>query len=1368
MDNNRLELVLSVIDENTANVTAKARTNMRNFVEEAVKAAQGATNSLDKMTVELARTLEKASQSGISSLERLEARAARVGKSGVQRLVMDRDQLIKSLGVDEPAIQRVMAAYNKLIKARQDYEHRMNNGGHGGSVGTMVARRGFLALKDAGEGRTSGVFAEVADIMFGQGGSGGVVQKVIPQIAEITGLSNTAVIAVGSLAAAFVGLEVAGFKASEALAEQGREIRNFSARTGIAPTRVQAFQFAAEASGANPDIFERMTKGLAQAANEESPAGNRARKEIKDLGVKLYDDVGDLKPTEQIILELADGINKLPPGLKQSAASMEIFKRIGADAVPVLKDLRENLKTSDEVGGTFTEADLEMFEKWHKELAVLHLEWTRFKTEVEIPLAVTFKYTLNAASTTAGLFAAVGELARQNVSGLFLGDGSSPDKPKPPSAEQAFKTVDRVNADALIRTIKTRQEQDPAFRLREVEKQITELGPIELGVTPLPKVQEYDRLTRQKDHLQAAKEGNKSLEGIVAARKERLQLESQYAEIQQSSQQKLLSASINSSRELSSPDDIAKQLQLAEVRVSAEQRKVLNDRRYKVDEKTGTIRDLSGTADYQKFAQEESANLPLRLRNEYAKVLGDLEAQDARYFRARTDADAKAWDEAWHRRQKGELDLQEEEIRTRQQIQSHQFDIDGQSIDRQREMALQSLDGVNAQTLKEKIALEDQKLAIEQAYADRSLANQIAKIQNEQALAVGEIQKKAAADGIDINSDSVQGDIAAARDKYQQQIDAARAATGDRESLDAQKAQSAKERLQIESNKRVYDSLKHDAEGLFDQLVYHTQTWGDFFKGIFKSAVLTPVKEIFSSQVGALETKALTGQDVSFGEVGNGQGWFGRLGSIFGRAGLGQPRFGSNQPVHKLEQPNHLGDVSLVSGAVPVVLMNAGGGQGSPQQQIARSGGGFSFGSLAAGLGLGGLFAGGLAATPPFLPSAIAPSVGGTANSYAFLDGIIDATSVPGSFLSGANQLVNIAGGTGDLSKSLFTQALSQSLGSSGTSGGGGIFSSILHTLGIGGGGNSGGGIFSKIGGLFGGSGSSGGGGILSKIGGLFGLGGSGGGAAGGKFDGFGGLSGLSPAGGGGIMGMLGGMGGMLGLPLMLGGLMKGGTSGGIMGIGGGALTGLMVAGPWGAIGGAAIGGARLLAEKLGWITTDRKHAKDLVKQVYGMDINNATADQIVAIAKQSYGGQIDVAVRSQQVRDLLKLYAQTTGQKSAEDKFVQDKIHSASLTEADGKLFQNAVYDNGNAYSYSSPLSVYGGTQTSPLSTYAPNQGYFGPSTIQLNVNGQSAAALLDGRVATVATPQFVSSRALAASSSSIGRNQQTSNTIQPSAISR
>jgi hypothetical protein len=163
------------------------------------------------------------------------------------------------------------------------------------------------------------------------------------------------------------------------LAETGEEIKNFSIRTGIAPDRVQAFQFAAKASGVNPDIAERMTKGLAQAADDDSAVGKSARKELKDIGVDFYDDLDRLKPTEQIIGELADAFNRLPEGLKRSAAGLEIFKRIGPDVIPFLREFRENMLKSDEIGGTFTKADLEMFDEWQHQIEAMGEEWQRFK-----------------------------------------------------------------------------------------------------------------------------------------------------------------------------------------------------------------------------------------------------------------------------------------------------------------------------------------------------------------------------------------------------------------------------------------------------------------------------------------------------------------------------------------------------------------------------------------------------------------------------------------------------------------------------------------------------------------------------------------------------------------------------------------------------------------------------------------------------------------------------------------------------------------------------------------------------------------------------------------------------------------------------
>jgi hypothetical protein len=58
--------------------------------------------------------------------------------------------------------------------------------------------------------------------------------------------------------------------------------------------------------------------------------------------------------------------------------------------------------------------------------------------------------------------------------------------------------------------------------------------------------------------------------------------------------------------------------------------------------------------------------------------------------------------------------------------------------------------------------------------------------------------------------------------------------------------------------------------------------------------------------------------------------------------------------------------------------------------------------------------------------------------------------------------------------------------------------------------------------------------------------------------------------------------------------------------------------------------------------------AKEKIKALYGVDIaDKGVLQQIVDMAKSGFGGNLDMAIRSPQIRDLIQLYAMTTGQKT-------------------------------------------------------------------------------------------------------------------------
>ena len=228
------------------------------------------------------------------------------------------------------------------------------------------------------------------------------------------------------------------------------------------------------------------------------------------------------------------------------------------------------------------------------------------------------------------------------------------------------------------------------------------------------------------------------------------------------------------------------------------------------------------------------------------------------------------------------------------------------------------------------------------------------------------------------------------------------------------------------------------------------------------------------------------------------------------------------------------------------------------------------------------------------------------------------------------------------------------------------------------------------------------------------------------------------------------------------------GSWGGIAeGTGGGALVGagigMQFGGPEGAAIGAGIGAAAGLgiglAEKALGLLSPEEEAKKQAKSVYGITISTAMANQIVGIAQSKYGGTkkefIQLAVRDPSTRQMLQLYATGTGQKFP---MLASTPQAGSLSESGGKLYQNATYPFGNPYTFQSSLPVAGG--------FATGQYPSSPGSVTLNVNGQSAADLLEGRIASTVTPGYVQDQYSSALASSNGRLANSAAIQQPGLI--
>jgi hypothetical protein len=253
--------------------------------------------------------------------------------------------------------------------------------------------------------------------------------------------------------------------------------------------------------------------------------------------------------------------------------------------------------------------------------------------------------------------------------------------------------------------------------------------------------------------------------------------------------------------------------------------------------------------------------------------------------------------------------------------------------------------------------------------------------------------------------------------------------------------------------------------------------------------------------------------------------------------------------------------------------------------------------------------------------------------------------------------------------------------------------------------------------------------------------------------------SALSTIGGGALMGAgiglyggpIGAVGGA-GIGLYMDAMRRGGGWGVAEGAAGGALFGWNVGGPLGAIIGAGVGAisgvVRLFVKGAG------EKARQKIKDLYGVDISDKQViQQIVDIAKQICGGNLDMAIRTAQVRDLIQLYAMSTGQQT---KGMPATMQPLNLAHQGGSLYQTPTYSNGTAIPSLGGLptldSIGGGVAS-------------GAQPVVIQLDGPATTSLLQGQAvqAIASNPRVVQGAVMSASRSNAGRRELTSLQMSP-----
>ena len=1250
-----------------------------------------------------------------SSVQRLitslEKQAETYGKSGVDRLITQRDQLLQRYNREPQAIDAITRSYEKMIAAEEKVARE--------ALAVKAAKEAEEALRKQAESITS--FGErVSQSMENPlQGAKGAVTSVMTALGPF-GIAVTAGAAVlGTIAAS-------AFEAAKSLGEYGTRVKDAELRTGLTAKEVGQFSFAARAVGQDISIVERLMRGLSQAANDNSTEGEKARTTLRGMGIDFHTATGEMKPTSEILTEISEGLNKLPEGLQRDAAAMDLFKKIGIEAIPFMTELNENLRVAHEQGFGPTEEDIRRFTEYQREVTVLETKWDALVRKFKEGLVVTVTWVgkgvdwflenistardeerehreeIQALQDAAQIKALGGYGASVSVSG-HRKEVADMERQAPEIMKNRDATLKRIenlraeqerltgNFGILQAVAPTRDEEAQSKRAEEIQGQIQQLQKM---------LEDAEAATKRKD-LQAGKEETDRIrarffgthdgmeKAYADAKKDVERLQKQLLEPDkpltkaqaQDLGQQLRTAEATEARRKAALDAVAKGAeQLKEFqRQAAEFEKKGDESELDATGKIYYQRDLllkqaekvkaseAEIAAIRASAEQQAGVLYKKSWEEFEKYADKQDAEKRKRMLALmmpSKEQMKEWEEGFAAQEKIEdigVQAQREELRRRAGRSQRMAELTGGD---HTPVAMSETD-------KKELAARKEEAAAQQAYQVRlDLAVQLAGIEAER------ISKEENAAKRSVLAAQAQKDLftdlAQAQDQFEEK--------------QAQLQQKREQELQSQ-----IDGLQKQAEKLIDVLFTKPANFGKDLLNTIRSAVLKPITETLGGAVANVLHPIVYGSD--------------------GHGGInGMLRGTSKDPVRASTDMNTAATMqnSAVMAGLTAILA-AGMGMAAPH------------------------VSGGASGVPSIsLPSISvpAPVSGSVGVSMPTASGRSEGASLPGPIVT-AGSAPSAAPSVGDLMNLPMSAHA------------GGSMSPLASILGSGSKGGTSGvyGLFSKGGASK----------ALSNLKGTF-WSQDAWNASDSNF--WGGVQGVAKSPAAGAAGMMLATSGLFG--------SRRGTWGGTLeDTAGGALIGEQIGGPWGAAIGAAAGFTAGVIEQLLGIKSPARKAHDDIKSIYGVDIpqNSGTIKQVVQIAQSQFGGDVAVAVRSPSVRQLVMLYSEATGQKMP---LSATTPYAGSLVEQGGKLYQQASYQDGQAHVYASNIPTLGGISAGVYPTPGnPNTGGgSGATYMSLNISGADAANFMTGQFVT---PQFVTDQAMAAQYSSYGRTQQSANMQLP-----
>jgi len=205
-------------------------------------------------------------------------------------------------------------------------------------------------------------------------------------LAGIGKAAKTSLKALGGVSLAFAGIATAIAVALKGSFQFIDALGKTASRTGVSVNFLQAFQIAAEESGSS---VEGANKALEKFSRNIGEAGRGLKTQadiFKDLGVELRDVSGNLRGTEEVLLDVADGIQALGSNAEKNSALANLFGREGIKLFNVINSGSEGVsqltERLNELGISLSERSVRGVEAFNDSFNILTTQLNNLKDNV--------------------------------------------------------------------------------------------------------------------------------------------------------------------------------------------------------------------------------------------------------------------------------------------------------------------------------------------------------------------------------------------------------------------------------------------------------------------------------------------------------------------------------------------------------------------------------------------------------------------------------------------------------------------------------------------------------------------------------------------------------------------------------------------------------------------------------------------------------------------------------------------------------------------------------------------------------------------------------------------------------------------------